>query len=43
FDLADRIENLIKIPGLAKRLRELLLTCSKEDVALHLAEEVALG
>ncbi|MCP8312257.1 MAG: DNA polymerase II large subunit [Candidatus Methylarchaceae archaeon HK02M1] len=43
FDLADRIENLIKIPGLAKRLRELLLSCSKEDVALHLAEEVALG
>ncbi|MCP8322795.1 MAG: DNA polymerase II large subunit, partial [Candidatus Methylarchaceae archaeon HK02M2] len=43
FDLADRIENLIKIPGLGKRIRELFLTYNKENVALRLAEEVALG
>ncbi|MEM3437219.1 MAG: DNA polymerase II large subunit [Nitrososphaerales archaeon] len=43
FDLAERIEHLIPIPGLAKRLRELLLTYSKENIALRLAEEVALG
>lgn len=43
FDLAERIEHLIPIPGLAKRVRELLLTHNKENVALTLAEEVALG
>jgi len=43
FDLAERIENLIPISGLAKRLRELLLTHNKENIALSLAEEVALG
>ncbi|MCP8317055.1 MAG: DNA polymerase II large subunit, partial [archaeon] len=43
FDLAERIENLIPISGLAKRVRELLLTHNKENIALSLAEEVALG
>ncbi|MEM3451781.1 MAG: DNA polymerase II large subunit [Nitrososphaerales archaeon] len=43
FDLAERIEHLIQIPGLAKRLRELLLTHNKEQIALKIAEEVALG
>lgn len=43
FDLAERIEHLIPISGLAKRLRELLLTHNKENIALSLAEEVALG
>ncbi|MGB9658973.1 MAG: DNA polymerase II large subunit [Nitrososphaerales archaeon] len=43
FDLAERIEHLIPISGLANRLRELLLTQSKENIALNLAEEVALG
>ncbi|MGQ9718538.1 MAG: DNA polymerase II large subunit [Nitrososphaerales archaeon] len=43
FDLAERVEHLIKITGLAKRLRELLPTHNKESMALRLAEEVALG
>jgi DNA polymerase II large subunit len=43
LDLADRVEHLLELPGLASRLRELLKTFSKEKAALAIAEEVAIG
>ncbi|MCJ7636542.1 MAG: DNA polymerase II large subunit, partial [Nitrososphaeraceae archaeon] len=43
FDLADRVEHLLQIPNLAKRLRELLSIQTREKAALIVAEEVALG
>ncbi|MFB6284163.1 MAG: DNA polymerase II large subunit [Halobacteria archaeon] len=43
-DLADRVENLIGIEGLAERLREYEESdLSREDTALELAEEFADG
>jgi DNA polymerase II large subunit len=43
-DLADRVENLIGVEGVAERIRALEQTeDSREDVALRLAEEFADG
>jgi DNA polymerase II large subunit DP2. len=43
-DLADRVENLIGVDGVAERIRALEKTeDSREDVALRLAEEFADG
>ncbi|MDZ7687672.1 MAG: DNA polymerase II large subunit [Halobacteriales archaeon] len=43
-DLADRVENLIGVEGVAERIRALEETeDSREDVALRLAEEFAEG
>ncbi len=42
-DLADRVEKLLVIEGVAKRLRELENTMSREEAALQLALDVAKG
>src|SRR5574341_1049992 len=42
-DLADRVEKLLAIEGVAKRLRELENTFSREEAALRLALAVAKG
>ncbi len=42
-DLADRVEKLLGIEGVAKRLRELETTVSREEAALRLALDVAKG
>jgi DNA polymerase II large subunit len=42
-DLADRVEKLLGIEGVAKRLRELETTFSREEAALRLALDVAKG
>ncbi|MCX9012070.1 MAG: DNA polymerase II large subunit [Candidatus Methanoperedens sp.] len=42
-DLADRVEKLLAIEGVAKRLRELETTVSREEAALRLALAVAKG
>ncbi|VVB95955.1 DNA polymerase II large subunit [uncultured archaeon] len=42
-DLADRVEKLLVIEGVAKRLRELETTMSREEAALQLALSVAKG
>ncbi|MCG2728115.1 MAG: DNA polymerase II large subunit, partial [Candidatus Methanoperedenaceae archaeon] len=42
-DLADRVEKLLAIEGVAKRLRELETTMSREEAALQLALAVAKG
>lgn len=42
FDLADRVEHLLKVP-VSTRLRELLTEFRTERAAMVLAEEVALG
>ncbi len=42
-DLADRVEKLLAIEGVAKRLRELETTVSREEAALRLALDVAKG
>ena len=43
FDLADRIESLLDIEGVAERLRKMFSQQSKEETALKIAEELALG
>ncbi len=42
-DLADRVEKLLAIEGVAKRLRELENTMSREEAALQVGLEVASG
>ena len=42
-DLADRVEKLINVEGVAKRLRELESTMSREEASLQLGFEVASG
>ncbi|MDY7083355.1 MAG: DNA polymerase II large subunit, partial [Halobacteria archaeon] len=43
-DLADRVENLIGVEGIAERIRELEAEgMSREDAGLKLAEEFAEG
>ena len=43
FDLADRIESLMVLPGIAERLRQMFSQQTKEETALKIAEELALG
>ena len=43
FDLADRIESLMDLEGVADRLRKMFLQHTKEETALKIAEELALG
>ncbi len=42
-DLADRVEKLIGVEGVAKRLRELESSMSREEASLQLGLEVASG
>lgn len=42
-DLADRVEKLIGVEGVAKRLRELVSSMSREEASLQLGVEVASG
>jgi len=42
-DLADRVEKLLNIEGVAKKLRELETTMSREEAALQVAISVAKG
>jgi len=42
-DLADRVEKLIGVEGVAKRLRELEAAMSREEASLQLGLEVASG
>jgi len=42
-DLADRVEKLLDIEGVAKKLRELETTMSREEAALQVAISVAKG
>jgi DNA polymerase II large subunit len=42
-DLADRVEKLIGVEGVAKRLRELESTMSREEASLQLGFEVSSG
>lgn len=42
-DLADRVEKLLSIEGVAKKLRELETTMSREEAALQVAISVAKG
>ena len=42
-DLADRVENLIGVKGVAAKLRELEKRMSREEAALEIGREVAEG
>lgn len=42
-DMADRVQNLLGIPGVADRVRELEAEMSREAAALALAEDFAAG
>ncbi|HML26487.1 MAG TPA: DNA polymerase II large subunit, partial [Methanomethylovorans sp.] len=42
-DLADRVENLIGVQGVAQHIRELETTMSREEAALALGRDVAVG
>ncbi|MDY6779940.1 MAG: DNA polymerase II, large subunit DP2, partial [Halobacteria archaeon] len=42
-DLADRVENLVGVEGVASRIRDLEDEMSREDLALKLSEEFASG
>ncbi|MFC6905346.1 DNA polymerase II large subunit [Halalkalicoccus tibetensis] len=42
-DMADRVENILGIPGVAERVRELEEEMSREEAALALAEDFAEG
>lgn len=42
-DLADRVENLIGVKGVAQRIRELEKVMSREELALVLGKDVAVG
>jgi DNA polymerase II large subunit len=42
-DLAERVENLIGIPGLAQRIRNLNTTMSREEAALKIGLDFASG
>ncbi|MEM4782370.1 MAG: DNA polymerase II large subunit, partial [Halalkalicoccus sp.] len=42
-DMADRVENILDIPGVAERVRELEERMSREEAALALAEDFAEG
>jgi DNA polymerase II large subunit len=42
-DMADRVENILGIPGVAERVRELEGQMSREEAALELAKDFAAG
>ena len=42
-DMADRVENILGIPGVAERVRELEGEMSREEAALELAKDFAEG
>ncbi|WP_336362433.1 DNA polymerase II large subunit [Halalkalicoccus salilacus] len=42
-DMADRVENILGIPGVAERVRELEEEMSREEAALELAKDFAEG
>ncbi|TFH41678.1 MAG: DNA polymerase II large subunit, partial [ANME-2 cluster archaeon] len=42
-DLADRVEKLIRVEGVAARIRELEMTMSREEAALQIGVDVAGG
>ena len=42
-DMADRVENILGIPGVAERVRELEGEMSREEAALELAADFAEG
>ncbi len=42
-DLADRVENLIGVHGVATRIRELNERYSREELALHIGKDIANG
>ncbi len=42
-DMADRVENILGIDGVAERVRELEGECSREEAALELAKDFAEG
>jgi len=42
-DMADRVENILGIDGVAERVRELEGQMSREEAALELAEDFAEG
>ncbi|QLG49709.1 DNA polymerase II large subunit [Natrinema halophilum] len=42
-DMADRVENILGIDGVAERVRELEVQMSREEAALELAEDFAEG
>ena len=42
-DLADRVEKLIGIEGVAPRIRELEMNMSREEAAMHIGVDVATG
>ena len=42
-DMADRIEELIGLPGIAARIRELSGKLSREEVAINISRSVAAG
>ncbi|MDD1725911.1 MAG: hypothetical protein LUQ34_03415, partial [Euryarchaeota archaeon] len=42
-DLAERVENLIGIPGIAQRIRQLDETMSREEAALEIGLDFAKG
>ncbi len=42
-DLADRVENLVEIQGIAKRIRELDRDLGREELALQIGYEIANG
>ena len=42
-DLADRVENLIGVKGVAEKIRELEARMSREEAALEIGKQVAEG
>lgn len=42
-DLAERVEGIIKLKGLAKKIRELLRTIDRVQAAFKIAEEIVYG
>jgi DNA polymerase II large subunit len=42
-DLADRVENLIGVEGVAAKIRELEIKMSREEAALEIGRQVAEG
>ncbi len=43
YDLAERVEKAVGPPGVAERIRELGKVISREETALKISEEIALG
>lgn len=42
-DLAERVENLIGVKGVGNRIRELSKIYTREEAALHLGKDIAIG